>query len=173
MLMSQIPNLHWLFVWQKDAIFIGQWWRIVTGNITHTNWNHLALNLAGLTVWCGFYRDLYHQCRTPVLTISIMIAIGVISQFTSLVSFSGFSGVLYGLFMWSGVRDIMQKRVFSGGLVVVAIVTKLAYDLITQGNEPLMQNFINANIAYQAHIIGAMFGGLWALLESSLTQKGK
>lgn len=44
------PSIDNLLAYRRSAISDGQWWRLITGNLLHTNHWHLLMNLAGLWV---------------------------------------------------------------------------------------------------------------------------
>ena len=51
----------------RDLIDKGEGWRIITGNLAHTNGWHLLLNLSGLAVLYSLFREYLTGWRLPVL----------------------------------------------------------------------------------------------------------
>src|SRR5690606_30285485 len=44
-----------LLRYEREAIFAGQLWRLLTGHLVHLSWTHLLLNILGLLFLCfGF-----------------------------------------------------------------------------------------------------------------------
>lgn len=159
---AQIPVLHQLMVWDRADILAGQWWRIVTGNLTHTNTAHLAMNLAGL-VGVAFVHRQYYEGRSLVPMVGVMmVVIGGVMFFAPFDWYAGLSGVLHGLFVWGVVRDIQHKMAL-GWLLLIGVVAKLGYEVYA-GGDAMAADLIGASVAYQAHWAGAITGLVFALL---------
>lgn len=161
MFIAQIPEVHPLFVWDRIEIQNGQWWRIFTGNLTHTNMNHLGMNIAGLLLITWLHASYYEKYAVGLMIWIMMGAIGLALFLTPFDWYVGFSGVLHGLFVWGVVKDIQQK-VPLGWLMLFAILAKLTLDVINKGDS-MTAALIEANVAYQAHWIGAFVGFLFAM----------
>lgn len=162
LLIAQIPALHQFMVWDRSDILVGQWWRIVTGNLTHTNAVHLAMNLAGL-VGLVFILRPYYASRSLIPMIGMMMAvIGGVMFFAPFDRYAGFSGVLHGLFVWGILRDI-QHKVPLGWLLLTIVLAKLGYDAYS-GGDAITAHLIGASVAYQAHWAGALVGVVFALI---------
>ena len=65
LLFFTVPN-H-LLSFDRDLIDKGEGWRIITGNLAHTNGWHLLLNLSGLAVLYSLFREYLTGWRLPVL----------------------------------------------------------------------------------------------------------
>ncbi len=46
----------------RDAVAEGEYWRLLTGNLVHLGWRHLALNVGALLL--GIW--VFYPARTPV-----------------------------------------------------------------------------------------------------------
>lgn len=160
-IVAQFSGFHSLLAWDREQIQAGQWWRIVTGNITHTNIAHLGMNLAGLVLIAWLHHRYYARYSALLLIWILMVAIGIALFFTPFDWYVGLSGVLHGLFVWGVVKDI-QHNVPLAWLLLFGIVVKLVIDLVNNG-DALTASLIEANVAYQAHWVGAVLGLLFAL----------
>ncbi|WP_322626537.1 rhomboid family intramembrane serine protease, partial [Vibrio sp. OPT24] len=80
------PIQAWV-VWDSNAIAEGQWWRILTGNFSHTNYSHLLMNLAGL--WIISY--LFQPSKKPLALAMLVISLvtGVALLFSSIQLYVG------------------------------------------------------------------------------------
>lgn len=160
---AQIPTIHDALVWNRTAIESGQWWRVVTGNLTHTNLEHLAINLAGLVVLYVFHG--HHYDHTLLIPIALMmLAIGIAMFLGPFEWYAGLSGVLYGLFAWGCVRDIKNNASY-GKMLLAGLVIKLTIDSLS-GGSAITEALINAGVAYQAHWIGVAVGLVCAIAPS-------
>ncbi|WP_157490720.1 rhombosortase [Enterovibrio coralii] len=161
-LIAQIPAVQQILVWERADILAGQWWRIVTGNLTHTNLAHVAMNLSALAVLTYLHRQ-YYQMRSMVIMVwSMMLVIGLVMFFAPFDWYAGLSGVLHGLFVWGVVRDI-QNKVPLGWPLLIGAFAKMSYEAYS-GGDALTAQIIDAGVAYQAHWAGAIVGLLFALL---------
>ncbi|UTM56520.1 rhombosortase [Photobacterium sp. CCB-ST2H9] len=154
---AQLAPVHPFLEWDRQAIASGQWWRILTGNITHTNWPHLAMNLAGLAILTQLFRFHLTTARLVTILFALGIIVGLSLFFTELERYAGLSGILHGLFIWGAWQDIRQHR--SGGkLLLAAGFVKVGWDIVTGGSAETA-SLIQASIAVEAHLAGAL-GGL-------------
>lgn len=161
-LIAQLPGLHTWLAWDRTEILAGQWWRIVTGNLTHTNVVHLMMNLAALTVLTLLHRH-YYGTRTFATMVWVMMAvIGVVMFLSPFDWYVGLSGVLHGLFVWGVVKDI-QNKVPLGWWMLAGVAVKLGFEAYS-GGDSATAKLIEAAVAYQAHWAGAAVGLLFALL---------
>lgn len=144
--------------YQRDLISQGELWRLLSGNLLHTNFNHLLLNLAAVILLWALHGRFYQQSRY----LQLVTAIALISNI-SLFYFSphmqqyvGLSGVLHGLLLWGACQDIRYKDK-TGYLLLLALTAKIIYEQIF-GASPNMAVLINANVAIDAHLWGAIAG---------------
>ena len=85
-----------------------------------------------------------------------MILIGFAMFFTTFDWYVGFSGVLHGLFVWGVIKDI-QNKVPLGWPLLFGFFLKLIFDM-QSAEEGSTAQLIDANVAYQAHWVGALLG---------------
>lgn len=161
MILAQVPMIHQLILWDRDFIIQGQWWRILTGNLTHTNEIHLGMNLAALVALALLHRQYYRERCVVLLVWGAMPIIGLGMFFTNFSTYAGLSGVLHGLFAWGVIRDIQNQLPFSR-LLLFGLLAKLCWEVYS-GSEGATSALIEAHVAYQAHWIGAVTGGIVAV----------
>ena len=140
--------------WHRQAIIDGQWWRILSGNFTHTNLAHLAMNLAGLWVICFIFKP---SVKTLVFSLFMLSAlIGIINFTTDMVSYVGLSAVLHGLFATFAIMEALQGR-RSSWLLVGGVLAKVIWEN-TVGASTSTTELIQATVAVESHLIGAVSG---------------
>ncbi|MDD1793015.1 rhombosortase [Enterovibrio sp. ZSDZ42] len=161
-LFAQVPVVHQALVWDRLDIHAGQWWRIVTGNLTHTNAIHMMMNLAALFVLVWLHRAYYSSRALIMMLASMMLVIGLVMFLSPFDWYAGLSGVLHGLFVFGVVRDI-QNKVPLGWLMLMGVAIKLVYEAYT-GGDSMTAALIEAGVAYQAHWAGAAVGLIFALV---------
>ncbi len=146
-----------------DRILIEQqqYWRLLTGNLLHTNLNHLLLNGAGLILLWALHGE-YYRSITYLTLFSFCAVIctgGLYLYATDMIWYVGLSGVLHGLLVWGACVDI-QHKMKSGWVLLLAVWLKIGYEQIVGPNAEVAQ-LINANIATDAHLFGACGGLIW------------
>lgn len=147
-------------IFQRYLIMEGEFWRLWTGNLVHTNLWHLALNLG------GFWLLVFIQRPAPpsrtliaqILFISTCVGVGLWFFNQDLIWYAGFSGTLYGLFMLTGIHLLKQKDWVSAALILGGICGKTLWDW-SQGGMALSASLIEAPVIYTAHVYG-MLGGI-------------
>ncbi|MDW6092399.1 rhombosortase [Vibrio rhizosphaerae] len=154
--LAQWPPLADLLVWNRQAIMQGQWWRIVTGNFTHTNIAHLSMNLIALWLISLIFRPAARGLWQQLLLLSLLIGIGLF--WSDLYFYVGLSGILHGLFASFALGEALQGRK-SSWLLVVGVCGKVIWEQCFGASEAT-QALIEAPVAIQAHLLG-LAGGLF------------
>lgn len=147
--------------WHRDFILEGQWWRILTGNFTHTNFAHLGMNLAGLWVISYIFKPSPRLLLLCLVTISL--AVGVLNFLSSMNGYVGLSGALHGLFAYFALLEALNGRK-SSWLLVVGVMAKVAWEL-TMGASSSTSELINARVAVESHLFGMLSGFIFAALH--------
>ncbi|PJG58669.1 rhombosortase [Aeromonas cavernicola] len=155
----------------RGEIAQGAGWRIITGNWVHTNVWHLLLNLAGLTLLYGLFRDYLGQSRLPLLMLLLgsAVGLGIWWWCPQTQWYMGLSGALHGLLVWGAIQDVHHQRRISGAMMLLGIMVKLAMDLYQAGDGPVAQ-LIGARVHIESHLIGAGAGLILGLLPVSLSR---
>nr|WP_250154283.1 rhombosortase [Vibrio alginolyticus] len=166
-LILQFEPMASLTEWHSYNIRHGEWWRIVTGNLTHTNFAHLGMNLAGLWIITFIFRP---STRNFLIVFSILCAcVGALNLFTNMSVYVGLSGVLHGLFGFWALREVFESR-RSSVLLVGGLIAKVAWEQVN-GPSSSTAELIGANVAIDAHMFGALGGLVMALLEKGLRRR--
>nr|WP_275666118.1 rhombosortase [Vibrio sp. Isolate23] len=160
----QFEPLASLTYWHHQLISEGQWWRILTGNFTHTNFAHLGMNLAGL--WVITY--LFKPRATSLLCVLFVISlsVGVLNLTTSMTSYVGLSGVLHGIFAYYALQESLQGRKGSW-LLVIGVLAKVGWEM-TMGASQSTSELIDARVAVESHLFGALAGLALAFVTTKL-----
>ncbi|KFZ36529.1 membrane protein [Shewanella mangrovi] len=160
----QLLGLSELLAFKRSDIAHGEWWRLISGNVLHTNWWHVAMNLAGMWVVVFIHRMHYHAIGFLCLMLALCLfeGTGLYLAVPSLWGYVGLSGILHGLFAFGSLCDI-QKHLRSGYLLLAGVIAKVTWEQYAGGN-PEVTSLIGAPVATQAHLIGLLSGLLlWGL----------
>ena len=150
LLFFTVPNHQLAF--DRDLIAQGEGWRIITGNLAHTNGWHLLLNLSGLPVL--------------LLLLGTAVGLGIWWGCPQTQWYMGLSGLLHGLFVWGAMQDIRFRR-HSGWLMLAGVAIKLGVDFYSAGESPVSA-LIGARVHIESHFIGALAGLLLGLFPIRL-----
>lgn len=163
------PAASWA-AWDNTAIIHGEWWRIVTGNFTHTNFYHLGMNIAALWFIIWIFKPTSRQFVGLLALNSVVI--GAALFISSLTHYVGLSGVLHGLFAFWALQEALNGRRTSW-ILCGAVVAKIVWEQ-TVGPAHETQVLIGARVATQAHLTGMLTGFIaagWQHWRSRLAKK--
>ncbi len=151
-------------VYQRKLITQGEIWRIVSGHILHTNGYHLLLNLTALFMLSVLHGRFYSIKNYTALFLlcSITTSVGIYYFEPTLRQYVGLSGVLHGIFVFGALMDIRAKDK-TGYLLFLAVWLKIAHEQF-YGASTDVSNLIEANVAVNAHLWGAVGGLLFSVI---------
>lgn len=157
---GQVPH------WRYDLALIksGDYWLLLSGNIVHLNWAHWGLNIAGLAIVAFFfsaYGSLLHWLLV-IFVSAIFVGLGLYWFNPEVTTYVGLSGVLHGLFIYGGVREIRFYPA-SGYALLLILVGKLIWEIF-YGSVPGSEELTEGRVVTDAHLYGALGGALAALL---------
>jgi rhomboid family GlyGly-CTERM serine protease len=159
------------FAYNRTAISNMEIWRLFSGHFLHTNLAHLMLNLLGVALLWALHGEYYSPKPLSALLLGLTLLTSVfIFYFSpSMQWYVGLSGVLHGLFVWGAVKDV-QLGEKTGVLLLIGIALKIAYEQFVGGTENIAA-LIQANVAVDSHLYGAISGLLLALLSLTITRR--
>lgn len=142
----------------------GQWWRLLSGNLLHTNFNHLLLNVGGVWMMWLFHGAYYTRTNYLALlaTNFLVVGLGIYLLNPETRWYVGLSGALHGLFVWGAIMDIKHKEK-TGYWLLVGILAKVAWEQ-TSGASATLAKFIDATVMVDAHLYGTLVGIVTATL---------
>lgn len=143
-------------VFQRHAINDGELWRIITGNLVHTNIPHLIMNIAGLWLfWMLFDENLTALLLYFSLFVTgLAVGIGIYLFNPELIWYAGLSGSLYGLYIIGATSALCNKDYISSIPVLILIPGKLFMDATQKGMSNVSAELIGAPVATDAHLYG-------------------
>ena len=171
-LVHWIPGAQNILELDFSSVSSGQWWRILTGHLTHFDSQHLFWDLVmftGLAGACEKMRPRQVALVLPLMAAGISLAVRLSSPEISV--YRGLSGIDTGLFVWfAGMR--IQQAIDDRDRVGIAIwsapclalIGKLIYESIT--GQTL---FVDSNgfvPLVESHVAGVVIGILFCLLSS-------
>lgn len=157
--------------YQRDLLAQGEYWRLLTGHLVHGSWQHVALNVAGLTLVAVLFRGAYRAGQWLFIGVvsALCIDAGLFWLVPTLQWYVGLSGVLHGL-LAAGAWSWWHAPVREGDrgmavLLSLILIGKLGWEQ-WQGALPLSGDL---NVIVDAHLYGAVGGLLAAWLVAWVT----
>lgn len=148
-------DAQWRF--ERLAVLDGQWWRLLTANLVHTNTHHWLLNLAGLGLACWLFPALKNpRAWLLPLLICAVASTGGLLLYPEIAWYVGLSGCLHGLFAFGACQEL-QRGVRTAGAVLALVLGKLAWEQ-WGGAEPGTAELIGARVVTEAHLWGGLAG---------------
>lgn len=154
------PSSSLWLAFDRSQLANHEWWRLLTANFLHTNLYHMLLNFAGVLLLWALHGE-YYRTTSYLLIFSFCAvgsSIGIFFFAPRLDWYVGLSGALHGVFLWGAFQDIRHKR-FSGWLLILAVWFKIIHEQYS-GASAEIATLINATVAIEAHLYGALSGML-------------
>ncbi len=161
------PPVEDYMIWNKSLILSGEWWRIVSGNFTHTNLTHLAMNLAGLWLITSIFKPTKRQQASNILL--LCTSVGGLILASDIKIYLGLSGVLHGYFAYFALVEAFSGRK-SSWLLVICVIGKVSWEMCFGGSVATSE-MIQANVATEAHLAGLVSGLLLATMGLFLRKR--
>lgn len=169
----QYAGLDSVLRFDRHLIENGQWWLLLSGNFVHLGSSHLWMNLAGLALVVALVWQHYSVWQWAALTImaSLVVCVGLWRFNPEVLAYVGFSGTLHGLIIAGVIADI---RIFPRSAVILLflIAGKLVMEQLG-GALPGSESVAGGRVVVDAHLYGAIAGGVFGVLALLLTDKPK
>jgi rhomboid family GlyGly-CTERM serine protease len=145
-----------LLEFSREAITNGEYWRLLTGNIMHTNHWHLIFNVAGLILLTHLFHRLMSNLHFMVFSVvnASLVGLMLYTLIPTIEYYVGLSGYLHGLFVYGCLIEIYKGRT-SSWLLLIGVCVKIGYETFYGASEE-MSELINASVATDAHLFGAV-----------------
>jgi rhomboid family GlyGly-CTERM serine protease len=139
-----------------------EYWRLISGHLIHSSWDHLFWDLITFTVAASYLerqsRNLW-VCATVVST--LILDLYLLSPLANIEYYAGISGVLYALITLAGLFWYSKEKSLLGLLPLSAIAIKTLFELTAQNAVFVTDGW---HLYAPAHLIGASIGiTLWLL----------
>ena len=125
------------------------------------------MNLAGLWIISYLFQPTRKQLISALALISLVTGLALL--LSSIQVYVGLSGTLHGLFGLFALREALNGRK-SSWLLVLGLVAKIAWEQLV-GPSSTTGELINARVAIEAHLAGALTGGSMAIISFLMGKK--
>jgi rhomboid family GlyGly-CTERM serine protease len=144
------------------AILDGEWWRLLTGHVTHYGWWHLTTNLIYLAALVFLIGQLTVRGWLGYAAfVAVVVPIALLVEPEPLQQYRGISALLYGLTAWCSLVLAGQGRRYLYGVPVLIIIF-ISLDLLGYS---IPHNLPAGVTAYPlAHLYAVVAALLWYLV---------
>ena len=149
---------HLVLRYSRSGLEQGEYWRLVTGHLLHSNSWHLLMNLGGLLL-VALLHGRYFSSTVLVcqwLIAALLISLALYFGSAQIYAYVGLSGLLHAMLMLGAVKDIQLKQ-RGGYLLFTGLLLKVTYEQ-WQGPDSDLASLIAANVAIDAHLYGVVSG---------------
>jgi len=150
----QIKEVSEMLLWSSDLFEKKEFWRVISGNFTHTNVNHLLLNCTAFFIIVSIFKPSIKETIFIIMLLSFMI--GLLMFNTDTIRFAGLSGVLHGYFIYLCLKDAF-KRDYACIVAGLIAIGKVIYEQVYGASEQT-EKLINAPVAIDGHMYGIISG---------------
>jgi len=165
-LLLLLPGASAWLQFDRDAVAAGQWWRIVSGHVTHWNFDHLFWDgavFAVLGVLCE-RRNRVHFF-VGLLAAAVLIPLSVWLLLPEMRTYRGLSGLDTGLFTMLAIWTLVEKWQARQGrwvallfCLLAGLVVKIAFEMFTGGTIFVDAATADFHPVPLAHVVGAAVG---------------
>ena len=153
----------------RENIQHGEVWRVWTGNLVHSNYYHLGMNLVGLWLFIFIFKPFINSTQLFIVLALLITGVGMGLYYLSpeLMWYAGISGALYGLFIVGSVYALLHKDFITGLPVIIVIPVKIIWDHLHDGGQA-NADLIGVAVSTDSHIYGistAFMIGFFLLLH--------
>lgn len=162
----------WLELQRGAVLGSGELWRLVTAHWSHVGPVHLGLNTLGVLVLASLFstQERWQIWLPCVVILALAVSITLLVALPALAWYRGFSGCLYGLFIYEGIRHL-KIQLWTAVAVLAMVTGKLLTDALGLGG-PGTSALIGAPVVETAHVSGAVTGAALALLRGVSGRSG-
>ncbi len=166
----QTTGLRHALEYRRAAVLRGQVWRLLSGNLVHLGWAHLARDIAGLfLIWGLVAQSLDRRSWLWVSCVSgLAVGLGLLVFSPRIEWYVGISGVLFGLFCAGALGELRARPVYAATLLFGMAVV-IAWTLYA-GALPGETVDLGGRVVPQAHLYGALGGAAFISVRAALRE---
>jgi rhomboid family GlyGly-CTERM serine protease len=169
LLVGSVPDA---LVFNKEAVIQGEYWRLLTAHLVHSDWEHLLWNLSALLI----VSTLIEQYQRGSLIIALLGGIIVTDVYLwhntlGVVNYAGLSAVLNTVLvvalyqLWQHSKQLLQRVILVA--TFVGSLLKIIWEMQTSSS---LLTSIEWQSLPEAHLAGFIMGSLLVLIQYLLHQ---
>ena len=163
---SVFPDIRNAFIYDREAIFQGEVWRLLTGNLIHLSASHLFYDIVflGVVGW-RIESKRYPYYRQLCIFSAIIIGLALLLFEPDMYFYGGMSGIACAIILYLGMMGLLDyspERFIYLGVVVVTLF-KIGFEWFTGKPIFASEGLVPFKLVPLAHVMGA-FTALGACL---------
>lgn len=150
--------------YQRPDVTAGEWWRLFSANLVHSNGWHWLLNAASAAFQFWLFQGLGNRRLWWAVAIGCACGnvLGMHLFSPGVVWYVGMSGALYGTAVFGGLLLLANREWLVGGVLSAYLLGRILYEQLG-GQTQDLASLIEAPVAVDAHLWGLVCGYLAAV----------
>lgn len=154
---SLSDNLFVQGYFDRQQIYSGQFWRLITGHVTHTSVSHLSWDLLAFCLTAGYLE--FHSRKQLIMSLAaglIAVDLLLLSSWASIEAYAGLSGLLFAPLVPALFIFARKQGGYSGWLPLAVCFMKLIWEQFSQQALFSQSNWPPYPAAHLAGFIGGV-----------------
>lgn len=152
-------------------VHAGELWRIITANFVHFGWAHTLMNIAAFLVcyYAFFSNSRQWQFIGLIILCCVFVGTGILYLNPYYAPYAGLSGAIHGLIA-AGVLLNREYPLWIRWVAGLCLTGKVMYENSGYFEATDLQKLIDAQVAVESHLYGAIGGTTYALIEKIVSR---
>lgn len=151
---------------ERNEVFTGEYWRLLTGNFVHFGWAHTLMNVAAFLLCSIALLDKLSIVKYCALLMwcCLMVGGGIFHLNLEYGTYAGLSGAIHGLIV-AGLLLSKQHPLWIRVIALGLLIAKLVQEQSPNYTATDLQTLVPVPVAVDAHLYGAIAGLAFVFID--------